>query len=119
MYCPAKTRNFSCLFINSAIYFYSDNTHEAFTMYHILRCPGCRTFSYVDRFQRWKLCPVCGYAYEVAKVPAYLEVEDYHEAEKIVTEMEKYLHRMKKKDFTPEQTEELRHHYATWLRKKV
>jgi len=50
-------------------------------MYHILRCPGCRAFTYVDRFQKWKLCPVCGHAYEVAKVPAYLEVEDYHEAE--------------------------------------
>lgn len=88
-------------------------------MYRILRCPGCTTFTYVDMFQKWKLCPACGHAYEVVKVPAYLEVEDYREAEKIVAEMEKYLHRMKKKDFTPEETAELRHHYAVWLRKKA
>ena len=62
---------------------------------------------------------MCGYAYEVAKAPAYLEVEDYHETEKIVNEMQKYLIKMKKKDFTPEETEELRHHYAVWLRKEV
>ncbi len=101
------------------IYIYSDNAEDEFTMYLILRCPVCKTFAYVDRFQKWKLCPVCGHAYEVARVPAYLEVQDFREAEKIVAEMEKYLHRTKKKDFTPEETEELRHHYATWLRKKV
>jgi acetyl-CoA carboxylase beta subunit len=88
-------------------------------MYLIVRCPGCRTFAYVDHFQRWKLCPMCGYAYEVKRVPVYLEVHDHHEAEKIVQEMEKYLHTTKKKDFTPEETEELRHHYAEWLRSKV
>jgi hypothetical protein len=33
--------------------------------------------------------------------------------------MEKYLHKTKKKDFTEEETEELRHHYAMWLRKKA
>jgi len=88
-------------------------------MYLIVRCPNCRTFTYTDQFQRWKLCPVCGHAYEVKKVPAYLEVMDHHEAEKIVLEMEKHLHRNKKKDFTAEETEELRHHYAMWLRKKV
>ncbi|MEN6443872.1 MAG: DUF1922 domain-containing protein [Methanoregula sp.] len=88
-------------------------------MYLIFRCPGCKTFTYGDRFQKWKLCPVCGLAYEVAKAPAYLEVEDYHEAEKIVAEMQKYLIRMNKKDFTPEETDELRHHYAVWLRQRV
>jgi hypothetical protein len=88
-------------------------------MYFIIRCPGgCRTFTYVDRFQKWKLCPLCGHAYEVAKVPAYLEVEDHHEAEHIVKQMEKHLHANKKKDFTPEEKEELRHHYTTALRKK-
>jgi len=88
------------------------------SMYLILRCPGCRAFSYVDRFQKWKLCPACGHAYEVAKVPAYLEVGDYHDAEHIIRQMEKHLHAHKKKDFTPEETEELRHHYAEWFRKK-
>ncbi|MCK7537817.1 MAG: hypothetical protein MZV63_46125 [Marinilabiliales bacterium] len=69
-------------------------------------------------FQKWRLCPLCGHAYEVAKVPAYLEVEDHHEAEHIVKQMEKHLHANKKKDFTPEEKEELRHHYTTALRKK-
>jgi uncharacterized protein YbaR (Trm112 family) len=88
-------------------------------MYLILRCPGCKTFAYVDRFQKWRLCPVCGNAYEVAKVPAYLEVEEYHEAELIVAEMTKYLHAMKRKDFTAEEAEELRRQYAMWLRREV
>jgi len=85
-------------------------------MYHILRCPGCRTFTYVDRFQKWKLCPVCGHAYEVSKVPAYLEVEDYRDAEHIIKQMEKHLFAHKKKDFSPEEAEELRRHYAEWFR---
>ena len=98
--------------------FYTGCTHDLIFMYHILRCPGCRTFTYVDRFQKWKLCPVCGHAYEVAKVPAYLQVEDYHDAEHIIRQMEKHLHANKKKDFTPEESEELRRHYAEWFRKK-
>ncbi|MGA2918579.1 DUF1922 domain-containing protein [Methanoregula sp.] len=88
-------------------------------MYLIIRCPGgCKTFTYVDRFQKWKLCPSCGHAYEVAKAPAYLEVEDHHEAEHIVRQMEKHLHETKKKDFSPEEREELRHHYTTALRSR-
>jgi len=89
------------------------------TMYLIIRCPSCRTFTYVDHFQRWKLCPQCGHAHEVIKSPAYLEVHDYHEAEHIVKQMEKHLHTNKKKDFTPEETADLRHHYAEALRKRV
>jgi hypothetical protein len=96
-----------------------ENAQHVILMYFIIRCPGgCRTFTYVDRFQKWKLCPLCGHAYEVAKVPAYLEVEDHHEAEHIVKQMEKHLHANKKKDFTPEEKEELRHHYTAALRKK-
>ena len=88
-------------------------------MYVIVRCPGCRTFSYVDRYQRWKLCPVCGQAYEVSRVPAYLEVEDHVEAELIVRQLDNYLHTMKRKDLTPEEMEDLRRQYAMWVRKKI
>jgi acetyl-CoA carboxylase beta subunit len=84
-------------------------------MYLIIRCPSCRTFTYVDNFQRWKLCPTCGHAYEVSKAPTYLDVHDHHEAEHIVRQMEKHLHATKKKDFSPEETEELRHYYTTHL----
>ena len=88
-------------------------------MYLIIRCPGCRAFTYVDRFQRWKLCPVCGHAHEVSKAPAYLDVEDYTEAEHIVKQMEKHLQATKKTDFTQEETVELRHHYTEALKKKL
>jgi acetyl-CoA carboxylase beta subunit len=103
---------------STAIYFYYDNTHHLFVMYLIIRCPSCSTFSYVDRFQKWKLCPQCGHAHEVARDPVYLDVEDFHEAEHIVRQMEKHLHTNKKKDFTPEETAELRHHYTEALRKR-
>jgi acetyl-CoA carboxylase beta subunit len=104
---------------NQPIYFYQDNTHHLFVMYLIIRCPSCRTFTYVDRFQKWKLCPICGHAHEVVKAPAYLEVEQYLEAEHIVKQMEKHLHATKKTDFSPEETAELRHHYTEALRKKA
>ena len=107
------------IFKKTPIYFYKDNTHHHITMYLIIRCPSCRTFTYVDHYQRWKLCPHCGHAHEVIKAPAYLEVLDYHEAEHIVKQMEKHLHTNKKKDFTPEETADLRHHYAEALRKRV
>jgi acetyl-CoA carboxylase beta subunit len=87
-------------------------------MYLIIRCPGCRTFTYADNFQQWKLCPQCGHAYEVKKAPTYLDVEDHHEAEHIVRQMQKHLHATKKKDFTKEETEELRHHYTQHLKRK-
>jgi acetyl-CoA carboxylase beta subunit len=102
----------------TAIYFYNDNTHHLIVMYLIIRCPSCSTFTYVDRFQKWKLCPQCGHAHEVAKAPAYLDVEDYHEAEHIVKQMEKHLHANKKKDFTREETAELRQHYTDALKKR-
>lgn len=87
------------------------------TMYLIIRCPGCRTFTYADNFQQWKLCPQCGHAYEVKKAPTYLDVEDHHEAEHIVRQMQKHLHATKKKDFTKEETDELRHHYTQHLKR--
>jgi hypothetical protein len=73
----------------------------------------------VDRFQRWKLCPQCGHAQEVGKSPAYLEVVDFHEAEHIVKQMERHIHSTKKADFSPEETAELRHHYAEALRHRA
>jgi hypothetical protein len=88
-------------------------------MYLVIRCPGCKTFTYVDRFQRWKLCPVCGEATDVRRAPAYLEVDDYFIAEKIVGELEKYLHRRRRKDLTQEEIDDLRRQYADWLRTQV
>lgn len=105
-------------FCETAIYIYNDNADHLNVMYLIIRCPSCSTFTYVDRFQKWKLCPQCGHAQEVARGPAYLDVEDYHEAEHIVRQMQKHLLATKKKDFTPEETAELRHHYTEALKKR-
>ncbi|MBS1193960.1 MAG: hypothetical protein H6R28_360, partial [Methanomicrobiales archaeon] len=52
-------------------------------MYLVIRCPGCRTFTYVDRYQRHKLCHVCGETITVARATVYLEVRDYAEAESV------------------------------------
>jgi hypothetical protein len=88
-------------------------------MYLIIRCAGCRTFCYVDRFQQWKLCPVCGEVIEVRQAPAYLEVGEYKVAERIVNKLEEYLHQTRKKDLTPEEIRSLREQYAAWVRGQV
>lgn len=63
----------------------------------VIRCPGCRTFTYVDRYQRWRLCPICGEAINVEKVPIYLDADDFLDAECVVGQLESYLHRTGKK----------------------
>jgi len=88
-------------------------------MYLIIRCGSCRNFTYVDRYQEWKLCPTCGEAIRVRQAPAYLEVEDYAVAEKIIRELESYLERTQKKDLSLEEKESLRHQYAEWIRGRV
>jgi len=117
---PLETlaRRVTGFFCETTIYIYNDNADHLIVMYLIIKCPSCSTFTYVDRFQKWKLCPQCGHAHEVARAPAYLDVEDFHEAEHIVKQMEKHLHANKKKDFTPEETAELRHHYTEALKKR-
>jgi hypothetical protein len=46
-------------------------------------------------------------------------VDDYFIAEKIVGELEKYLHRRRRKDLTQEEIDDLRRQYADWLRTQV
>lgn len=88
-------------------------------MYLIIRCGGCRTFTYVDRFQQWKLCPSCGETISVRQAPAYLEVEDYSVAENIIRQLQKYLDTSRKKDLSPDEIDALRHQYAEWVRSRV
>jgi hypothetical protein len=88
-------------------------------MYLIIRCPGCRTFSYVDRYQQWKLCPRCGEAINVRQAPAYLEVEDYSVAEQIIRQLERFLDSTKKKDLSADEIAALRQQYADWIRSRV
>jgi hypothetical protein len=85
-------------------------------MYLVIRCAGCRVFTYVDRFQEWKLCPVCGETIEISRAPVYLEVEDYRVADQVVGQLEKYLHQERKKDLSDEELCQLRAQYAEWVR---
>jgi len=62
---------------------------------------------------------VCGEAIDVRQATAYMEVDEYQLAERIVAQLEEYLHRNKKKDFTPDEIRELREQYAQWIRTKA
>jgi hypothetical protein len=84
-------------------------------MYLVIRCPGCRTFTYVDRYQRHKLCHVCGEVITVSRAPAYLEVRDYTEAESVVGQFERFLHQKGKEDLTSSEISSIRAQYARWL----
>jgi predicted RNA-binding Zn-ribbon protein involved in translation (DUF1610 family) len=88
-------------------------------MYLIIRCGSCRNFTYVDRYQQWKLCPTCGETISVRQVPAYLEVEDYTVAEQIIRQLERHLEQTRKKDLSAEEIQELRRQYAEWIRSRV
>ncbi|KAF1074236.1 DUF1922 domain-containing protein [Methanogenium sp. MK-MG] len=81
-------------------------------MYLIIRCQNCATFTYIDRFQNWKLCPVCGETMQRNGVQEYLDVENHHDADAIIAELERYLHQNKKVDLTAEETGKLRAAYA-------
>lgn len=88
-------------------------------MYLIIRCGGCRNLTYVDRYQEWKLCPVCGETIRTSQAPAYLEVEDYEVAERIIRQLEKHLQQTRKKDLSSEEIQSLRQQYADWIRSRV
>lgn len=88
-------------------------------MYLVIRCPGCKTFNYVDRYQRWRLCPMCGEVINVQRVPVYLDVDDFLDAERVVEQLELYLHETGKKDLTEQDIQELRAQYALWVKSRV
>ena len=88
-------------------------------MYLILRCPGCASFTYVDKYRQHRLCPVCGEIIKVRGTPVYLEVRDYHQAEAIVSELGKYLRKNKRNDLTLKEKEKIREEYADWMRSNI
>ncbi len=88
-------------------------------MYLVIRCPGCKAFSYVDRYQRWKLCHVCGATININSIPIYLEVRDHHEAESVVSQLETFLHETGRKDLSGEELQRLRESYLQWLRNQT
>lgn len=85
-------------------------------MYLIVRCPGCLTFTYMDKYQKWKLCPVCGETINPSRVQVYLDVRKPGEAEAIAIQLEKYLHDNKKKNLTEKEIQKIREEYAGWMR---
>lgn len=85
-------------------------------MFHVLRCPGCSTFTYVDRFERWKLCHICGEVINVKRAPVYLDVRDFRDAEDVVAQLEDFLHTAGRDDLSREELETLRREYSQWLR---
>lgn len=98
--------------------FNSNPTIIRLSMYLVIRCPGCRTFMYIDRFQKWRLCPSCGESINCRRAPVYIEVRDHIDAESIVNQLEIHLHRTGKQDLSPSEVEKLRHQYATWIRER-
>ncbi len=88
-------------------------------MYLILKCPGCSTFTYIDKYSRLRLCPQCGEIIKVAGAQVYLEVEDYRLAEAIIVELKKYLAMNKRKDLTDEERAKIREEYAAWMKQAL
>lgn len=85
-------------------------------MYLIIRCPNCSTFTYVDQYQEWKLCAVCGEAIKKGRAQVYLDLHNHRDAEAVVHELERYLHKTGKKDLNEEEKESLQTAYAQWMR---
>lgn len=85
-------------------------------MFHVLRCPGCSTFTYVDRFERWKLCYICGEVINAKRAPVYLDVRNFRDAEDVVAQLEDFLHAAGRDDLSREELETLRREYSQWLR---
>ena len=84
-------------------------------MYLVIRCPGCNTFTYVDRYQRRKLCHVCGEVIDVKSAPTYLEVRDFTDAEEVVAQLQRFLEKEGRQDLSPSELRMLRAKYAQWL----
>ena len=88
-------------------------------MYLVIRCPGCKTFNYVDRYQRWRRCPMCGEVINAGRAPVYLDADDFLDAERVVEQLESYLHQTGKKDLTEQDIRQQRAQYARWVKNRA
>lgn len=84
--------------------------------YWVVRCPNCREFTYTDKFGKWKLCPVCGEVISLSEVPVYLEVNDFSEAEELISAVHRYLQHTGRVDLHPEEVALVRRKYSEWLK---
>ncbi|HJJ47465.1 MAG TPA: DUF1922 domain-containing protein [Methanocorpusculum sp.] len=84
--------------------------------YWVVRCPNCKQFTYTDKFGKWKLCPVCGEVISTSREPVYLEVDDFSEAEGLISAVEKYLAHTGRRDLSAEEVALVRNKYEEWLK---
>jgi len=83
--------------------------------YRVIRCPNCHEFTYTDMYGKWRLCPFCGEVISLSKVPVYLEVDDFSDAEVLIKEVERYLSHTGRIDLTQEEVDLIREKYMSWL----
>ncbi|RXE55554.1 hypothetical protein ABH15_11265 [Methanoculleus taiwanensis] len=88
-------------------------------MYLVTRCPGCQAFTYMDRFQRFKLCHICGEVIDSNRAPEYLDVSDHQDAELVVRQLEAFLRKAGKAEFSREEIEKVRAQYAEWVKNRL
>jgi len=88
-------------------------------MYHVIRCPGCQTFTYVDPYQHWKLCHICGEVIDASRAPVYLEALDHRDADELIHRLETYLSDTGREDFNDDEKSKLRSEYARWVRSRM
>ena len=85
-------------------------------MYLVIRCPNCGTFTYVDQYQEWKLCAICGETINSRRAEVYLDLHNHRDAEAVVRELERFLHTTGKSDLSDEEKVGLQTAYARWIR---
>jgi hypothetical protein len=73
----------------------------------------------MDHLQQRKLCPVCGEIISSQKVPVYIEVQTYAEADQIVSQLEEYLRKTQQGDLTDDEIARLRATYARWVKAHI
>jgi len=62
---------------------------------------------------------MCGEAINVGCAPVYLDVDDFLDAERVVEQLESYLHRTRKQDLTEQDLQRLRARYAEWVKNRA
>ena len=62
---------------------------------------------------------MCGEVINVGKAPAYLDVDDFSDAEQVVRQLDSYLQTTGQKDLTEGDIRKLRAQYAEWVRNRV
>ncbi len=62
---------------------------------------------------------MCGEAINVGRAPVYIDVDDFSDAERVVEQLESYLHRTGKKDLSEHDIQQLRIQYAGWVKDRA